>query len=129
MKPRRLRSKFDRECARNTRDQHWDFMEKVQRLGVVWWCIWNKKKMPELQDEHRCSLISGMELNEWIHRHRDWWRIGKWDEARYACPVRLTTAGRQALRDRARYDMEDVTGGLVEPGFIVTPARRKEVPA
>lgn len=30
MKPKRLKSKFDRECARRTRDMCWEFMHKVR---------------------------------------------------------------------------------------------------
>lgn len=124
--PRRLTSRAAREDARRTRDAHWAFMEKVNRLGTVWWCIWNKYGREELPDEERMCLISGMELQEWMQAHPDWWTVGEWDDARYARPVQITDTGRAALRVRARYDDEDVTGGLVEPGFVVKPAARRD---
>jgi hypothetical protein len=122
-KPRRLTSKSDRQMARRIRDSQWNFMEKVAALGTVWWCIWNKIRREERTDEVRCCLISGMELNEWMMTHPDWWDVGEWDDERYGRPVKLTEVGRIALAEREKYDMEPVTGGLVEPGFIVVPAR------
>lgn len=123
MKPKRLTSKRSREMARQTRDSHWRFMERVAALGTLWFCIWNKYRREELVDEHRDCLIGGLEIQEWIDQHPDWWIVGEWSDERYARPLQLTDAGRLALTERAKYDMEPVTGGLVEPGFIVTPAR------
>jgi hypothetical protein len=111
----------DREMARRVRDGQWKFMEKVHALGTIWWCIWNKERKPELADEYRNCLLSGMELNEWMSTHPDWWEIGEWSDDRYARPVRLTDVGMAALASRDVYDMEPVTGGLVEPGYIVDP--------
>ena len=53
--------------------------------------------------------------------HPDWFVVGAWDDARYAQPVHLTEAGRLALTQRARYDLEPVRGGLVEPGWEAIP--------
>ena len=125
MIPKRLTTQDDRDCARRVRDAQWEFMEQIQKFGTVWWCIWNKNshhEPPYPEDYLICGLIDGMELNSWMHSHPDWWIKGEWDESRYAMPVQLTDAGRAALANRAQYDMEDVEGGLVEPGFIVTPA-------
>ena len=126
MKPKRLTAKRDREMARRLRNSQWSFMENVNRLGVLWVCWWNKDRH---HDEKAappnllvCGLIDGCELIEWLHSHNNWWTIGEWSDERYAAPVQLTDAGRLALMNRAQYDMEDVTGGLVEPGFIVKPA-------
>jgi len=127
-KPKRLTSKWARANARRTRDSHWAFMEKIAALGTVWWCVWNDIRRDEAPDEVRCCLISGCELNDWMQKHADWFAVGEWNETRYARPVRLTEAGRAALADRARYDMEPVYGGLVEPGFVVTPAGTRGSP-
>jgi hypothetical protein len=121
-KPKRLTSKRDREMARHLRNAQWAFMEKVNVFGTVWFCVWNKYRRAELADETRCCLISGMELLEWIDRHPDWWVKGEWSDERYAMPLQLTDAGRLALQQREKYDMEPVTGGLVEPGWLTTPS-------
>jgi hypothetical protein len=123
-RPKRLRSAADRRMARETRDAQWTLMERVANLGTLWFCVWNKARLPQLSDEMRCGLIDGLEYLEWIDSHSDWWIKGKWDDARYAFPLQLTDAGRIALADRDQYDMEPVTGGLVEPGWICTPAAR-----
>jgi len=126
MKPKRLTSKRDREMARRMRDQQWAFAEQVADFGTVWVCWWNKDghhKTP-LPDLRICGLIDGCELIEWLHSHPDWWEIGEWSDERYAAPVRLTDAGRVALANRNQYDMEPVTGGLCEPGWIAVPAKR-----
>lgn len=126
-KPRRLKSKRDRQMARRMRDQQWGVMERVERIGTLWICWWNKNSHHDERrarlpaDLHVCGLIDGVELLEWMKSHDDWWEIGEWNDGRYAAPVRLTDAGRAALADRSRYDMEPVTGGLVEPGWIATP--------
>ena len=49
-------------------------------------------------------------------------RRDEYDEKRDAWPFRLTDAGRAALQDRDRYDMEPVYGGMVEPGWTATPS-------
>jgi hypothetical protein len=124
-KAKRLSSKHHRECARRMRDMQWEMMQRVAELGTLWFCVWNKRGLPELADEMRCGLIDGMEFLEWIDSHPDWWTKGEWSDERYALPVQLTDAGRTALADKDKYDMEPVTGGLVEPGWITTPAPAK----
>jgi hypothetical protein len=132
MKPKRLSDKQSREDARCTRDQQWAFMEKVARLGTLWVCWWNKDRhhpragAPE--DLEICGLIDGCELLDWLNSHREWWVIGEWSEERYAAPVQLTEVGRVAFAQREQYDMEPLHGGLVEPGFIVTPAAMENKP-
>jgi len=113
--------------ARYARDEQWCFMERVALLGVLWWCIWNKGGRPEQDDEKRDCLVAGMERQEWMQTHPDWWTIGEWDEIRYARPVRLTEEGYSALANRHLYDMEPVTGGLVEPGWSAVPAAANAV--
>lgn len=127
MKPRRLTDKSSREQARHTRNRQWRFMERVRECGTLWFCLWNKKRLPEAADEWRDGLIGGMELVEWMGKHAEWFIRGDWDDERYAEPVQLTADGLQALDHRDLYDMEDVEGGLVDPGFIVTPLPQSEM--
>lgn len=141
MKPKRLTSKRDRENARRTRDRQWAVMERVAALAPapLWVCWWNKNRhhspSPEAQyadgsgfrnDLLVCGLIDGCELAGWLNSHKDWWIIGEWSDERYAAPVTLTDAGRAALANRERYDMEPVTGGLVEPGWIARPEHKTQ---
>ena len=121
MPPKTLTSPADRAMARRVREVQWQFMERVASAGTLWWCNWNKRGLPEGTDECRMGLISGMELAAWMQTHPDWWEIGAWDDARYAMPVALTAAGRDAFASRALYDLEPVTGGLVEPGWSCVP--------
>jgi hypothetical protein len=124
---RRLTDDFSREWARRVRDGHWRIAERAAENGTVWVCWWNKNHHfdaanPPPADTVVCGLIDGLELLEWLGRHPDWWEIGEWSDERYAGPVTITEAGRAALANRAAYDMEDVHGGLTEPGYVVTPA-------
>lgn len=118
-KERRLR-----QDARRTRDYHWSILEQIDRLGTLWFTPWNKNRREEGPDELRMSLIGGMEFLRWMDRHPDWIRRGRWSAKRDARPLRLTDAGRDALRHRERYDMEPVEGGLVHPGWSAVPAPR-----
>lgn len=106
------------------RDAQWAFAEKVATHGTVWFCVWNKARRPELVDEQRHGLIDGLEMLEWINSHPDWWVLGEWSDERYALPVQLTDTGSASLADRARYDLEPVTGGLVEPGWVIRLDKR-----
>lgn len=112
--------------GRYTRDYQWKFTERVAQHNPLWFCVWNKAKLPEGPDEMRCDLCSGMDILEWIKAHKDWFKVGRWSEKRYAVPVSLTDTGRKALKAKAKYDMEDVYGGLVEPGYVVKPAPPKQ---
>jgi len=121
--PKILRDKDSRNRARVIRDRHWRFMERAAEHDPLWFCVWNKTGQPELEDEWRDGLISGMEIMDWVRRHTDWFCIGGWSDQRYARPFRLTDAGRAALANRDVYDMEPVFGGLVEPGWQCVPAK------
>lgn len=101
-------------------------MESIGRLETVWCCWWDKAG--RFRDGRRpddvivFGLIGAMEFLEWTERHPDWWAIGEWSDERYAAPVSLTDAGRSALANRHLYDMEPVTGGMVDPGWQAIPA-------
>src|SRR5690606_5897134 len=113
MKPKKLTSKRDREAARWTRDRQWEFMERVAKHGTLWFCVWNKYGRPEAEDEWRDGLLTGMDILDWMKRHRDWFVIGRWNDGRYAQPIKLKPPGRRALQNRHLYDMEPIHGGLV----------------
>jgi hypothetical protein len=119
--PKQLNSDDDRRVARNVRDSQWEFMERCKAHHPLWWCVWNKERRPELEDEWRSGLLDGMEILDWIESHRTWFRVGKWSDARYARPIRLKPAGLDALEHKEMYDMEPVRGGLVEPGYETIP--------
>jgi len=111
-----------RRMARYIRNEQWRLMERIEEHSTLWFCVWNKRRLPELPDEKRCGLIDGLELMEWFSRHHpDWFIQGPWSDERYAFPLQLTDAGRVALTERERYDMEPVYGGLVEPGWQAIP--------
>jgi len=118
--PKHLKTKWARKHARHVRNRQWKFMDRIKSYGTLWFCIWNKRHMDEKPDEWRDGLITGMEIQDWIDRHRKWFLQGKWNDERYARPVRLTKLGRAALTDRTD-DMTPVYGGLVEPGYFVYP--------
>ncbi len=122
MKPKRLTNKSSRDMARRVRDYHWEIMEKIAANGALRVCLWDKKRLEEQPGEVRMGLISGMEWMNWVRRHRNWFVVSRKHDERDAFVMKLTTAGRQALRDRAKYDMEPVEGGLVEPGWIAVPS-------
>lgn len=129
-KPKRLTSVRWRKIAREMRDHQWEISDRVAELGTLWICWWNKNRHhdragPLPADLLVCGLIDGMELLNWLNSHKDWWNIGEWSHERYAAPVSLTDAGHAALAEREKYDMEMVTGGMVEPGWAAMPMRRK----
>jgi len=110
-----------RQTARHIRDEQWRFMERAEEHNPLWFCVWNKARKPEKPDEMRCGLMDGMETLAWADAHPDWFIIGEWDDARYARPVKLTEAGREALANRAKYDLEPAEWGMVEPGWCAIP--------
>ena len=122
MKPKKLRSKRDRQMARSLRDDQWRFMERISAHGTLWFCPWNKRRLDERPDELRTSLISGMHIGAWLGSHPDWFIVGEWNTDRDAMPVQLTEAGNDALANRNPYDMEPIEGGMVEPGWVAVPA-------
>lgn len=119
--PKRLKARMWREIARNVRDQQWRLMERAAEHNPLWFCVWNKNRRPTLADEQRHGLIDGMEMLAWTDRHPDWFIKGEWSDERYAFPLYLTDAGRVALAEREKYDMEPVYGGMVEPGWQAIP--------
>lgn len=130
VEPKRLDTPEWRLMARRMRDHQWEIADRVLEHDPLWICWWNKNRhfdetKPLPADLLVCGLITGLELLAWFKNHADWWDIGEWSAERYAAPVRLTAVGRATLAEREKYDMEDVTGGLVEPGWIATPAERE----
>ena len=117
--------------ARRVRDGQWDFMGRVYKAGTLWVCPWDKygkfNNKPTPEDLTVFCLVSWMETLEWISSHEDWWVKGEWSEERYAFPMSLTEAGKVVFENQAQYDMEYVTGGMVEPGWRCRPAERKNV--
>ena len=109
------------ELARKIRDHQWEMMEKMERFGTLYIDPWNRGRRDQLEDEERFGLLGWMETGTWFEDHEDWFIIGDWDEELRAWPYQITDAGRAALQDRERYDMEPVRGGLVEPGWQATP--------
>lgn len=128
MKPKRLTDRSSRIFARRERDAEWAFMERVAREGIVWMCPWDKYGKHKNGDGvYVFGLIGSTEFYHWLSSHEDWWKRGRWSEKRCARSIRITAAGRKALKNRHLYDMEPIFGGMVEPGYIVTPWPRKKV--
>jgi len=126
MAPKELTDESSRRRARAVRETHWRFMERCALHAPLWFCVWNKRGLPEASDEWRDGLMTGMDILAWMHAHPTWFSDGPWDDGRYARPVSLTPAGHEALTQRDRYDMEPHHGGLVEPGYVVVPWPREE---
>ena len=140
MKPKKLTSDEDRAMARRERDFHWSILERIAKHDPLWICWWDKDRRHSERNPYKketrtlpddllvLGLIGGSnEFLSWVGpngQHPDWLEIGEWSDERYAAPVRLTDAGRAALADRDKYDMEPVHGGLVEPGFVCIPSER-----
>lgn len=130
-----------REVARRIRDEQWKIMETAAANGgEVRICPWDEKKvwtegrgyhrLDPIPGEFRFDLLGFMETFSWFDRaHPDWFTVDEadWDEERQTHLYRLTDAGRAALADRERYDMEPVEGGLVEPGWQTVPLPRAEM--
>ncbi len=127
MKPKRLTDRTMRMIARRERDGQWEFMERVAREGIVWICPWDKYGRHKNGDGvYVFGLIGSNEFYHWLSSHKDWWIRGRWSEKRCARSIRITEAGRKALVNREQYDMEPIFGGMVEPGYVVTPWPRKK---
>ena len=117
-----LRSKSDRMMARRMRNRHWEFMEKIRDLGKVWFCPWDKYgKHRNAPDNYVVDAPIGIGYLDWMSRHKDWFKKGRWNEACCAFSVQLTAAGFVALEHWTQYDMEPIHGGLVEPGWVCIP--------
>lgn len=127
MKPKRLTDRTMRMIARRERDGQWEFMERVAREGIVWMCPWDKYGRHKNGDGvHVFGLLGSNEFYHWLDSHKDWWIRGRWSEKRCARSIRITDVGRRALKNRDKYDMESIFGGMVEPGYVVTPWPRKK---
>jgi hypothetical protein len=101
-----------------------EFMERVAREGKVWMCPWDKYGRHKNGDGvYVFGLIGSNEFHAWLRSHADWWIHGRWSAKRCARSIQITDVGREALKHRQLYDMEPIHGGMVEPGFVVTPAR------
>lgn len=97
--------------------------------GEQWQCTNCQTVMDSVPDDgvYVFGLIGANELYQWINNHKEWWKKGRWSEKRCARSIRITDAGRKALKNRHLYDMEEIHGGMVEPGYIVRPWPRKKV--
>lgn len=95
--------------------------------GEQWKCAQCGRVLPKIPDDgvYVFGLLGSNEFFHWLDSHKDWWKRGRWSEKRCARSIRITDAGRKALKNRERYDMEPIFGGMVEPGFVVTPWPRK----
>ena len=129
-----------RETARRIRDRQWQIMETAAANGdEVRICPWDKKRwVPGKGDcrlepeagEYRFSLMGFMETFAWFDGdHPDWFTVDEadWNDERATHLYRITDAGRQALQERERYDMEPVKGGMVEPGWQAVPLPRTDM--
>ena len=129
MKPKRLTDRTMRMIARRERDGQWEFMERVAREGIVWMCPWDKYGRHKNGDGvYVFGLLGSNEFYHWLDSHKDWWIRGRWSEKRCARSIRITDAGRKALKNREKYDMELIFGGMVEPGYVVMPCHISEAP-
>lgn len=124
-KLKRLSDRKSRMYARAVRDAQWAFMERVAREGVVWTCPWDKYHRHKNDGVYVYGLLGSNDFLHWINSHRDWWKRGPWSEKRCARSLRLTDSGKAALANRELYDMEPIYGGMVEPGYVVTPWPKK----
>lgn len=136
MKPKRLTDRSSRMVARRERDGQWEFMERVAREGKVWMCPWDKYRKHNADGSgwgkdgvYVFGLLGSNEFFHWLESHKDWWKRGCWSDRRCARSISITDAGRAALVNRHLYDMEEISGGMVEPGFVVTPWPRKKAAA
>ena len=121
----------NRNMARYMRDHQWETLERIALHNPLYICWWDKdgrhKRAKEAPDDLLVhGLITGNELAMWLKSHPDWTEVGEWDDERYAVPVWITDAGREALANRDRYDMEPVWWGLVEPGYHTVPAEKSD---
>ena len=125
MEPKILTKVAARRTARHDRNYQWLTLEQIAEHDPLYICWWDKhgrfknKEVPA--DTRVCGLISANTILSWLNAHPDWIVIGEWDDERYAAPVWITGAGREALENRHLYDMEPVAGGMIEPGWLCTP--------
>ena len=125
MPPKLLTKTAARRSARHDRNHQWDTLERIAQHNPLWICWWDKdnrfKNRDVPADTKVCSLLTANTILSWLNGHPEWTVIGEWDDSRYAAPVWITDAGREALQNRHLYDMEPVSGGMIEPGWLCTP--------
>ncbi len=99
--------------------------------GDEWKCARCGRVVPKIPNDrvYVFGLIGSNEFFHWLHSHKDWWKQGRWSDKRCARSIRIADAGRKALRNRTKYDMEPIFGGMVEPGYAVIPWLRKRTKA
>lgn len=126
---RHLTGLGDRQRARVIRNEQWSIMTRLAGGGSVriFWFGASVSQdpfgtlannlMPEDADQ-----IHGIELIAWIKRHKAWWEITRRASEPSSVRLRLTYAGRHALRNRGRYDMEPVEGGSIDDRWRCIPA-------
>lgn len=117
---RRFNDRFSRQVAQRQLEGHWNFVRRLAREGIVYFCVWNKYGQTEQKNEVRHGLIDGMEFLDFVREHQSWFGRGAYDRRRNAQPMWLTAAGRRALRSCADRP-EIMRGGLVEPGYEAVP--------
>lgn len=107
----------------------WCRCRRFHSQGNQWECADCKTVMDQVPDDkvYVFGLLGSNELFAWLDSHKDWWKRGRWSEKRCARSIRITEAGRRALRNRHLYDGELIYGGMVEPGYVVKPWPRKKV--
>ena len=126
--PKILDEPRDRDMARYVRDRQWETLERIAEHNPLYICWWDKagrhkgERPPDLKV---CGIPDANELINWLNLHPDWTVTGEWSDERYAAPVWITDAGREALQNRHLYDMEAVEGGMVEPGWQAIPAPKE----
>jgi hypothetical protein len=121
------RDRRSRSFARSTRDHQWAFAERCAREGKVWCCPWDKYGKHKSDGVYVFGLLGSGEFFAWIESHPDWWKRGRWSEKRCARSIAITDAGRRALTERDKYDLEPIHGGMVEPGWICIPLPARKV--
>ena len=123
--PKVLTDESARRRARRIRDTQWSVLERIAEHNPLYICWWDKNGRHGGADGAlgllSCSLVVGMELVHWLKAHPGWTVIGEWAAEMSAAPVFITSEGRDALVNRALYDLEPVEGGLVEPGWQAIP--------
>lgn len=106
----------------------WCRSSRFTKVGEQWRCDRCNVLMADVPDDgvYVFGLIGCNELFHWLDSHKDWWKRGRWSEKRCARSIRITEAGRTALHNRELYDAEPIYGGMVEPGYMVTPWPRRK---
>jgi hypothetical protein len=107
----------------------WCKSQTFNAIGDKWQCARCNAVMERVPDDmvYVFGLLGSNEFFHWLGSHKDWWKHGRWSEKRCARSISITEEGRIALQNRHLYDMEEISGGMVEPGFVVTPWPARKV--